>query len=328
MAAGGPLRSHPGSGLGAARGPRPRRRDAAVLARRGRADPRGSARGRGAVRADRDRRDSGSPASSAIGPCPSASCSTGSTTAWTAGRSELQAPHGRRTGRGWGRTRRRGEMTVAAIADRQIVGAHRRARPATRGAARPSRRGLSGPCSSSTRSPSASLAGLAIGGRLGGLATLRFRWAWLAVARARAPGRALLRAARVAGRRRRSGAVRGFEPARCWPRSCATWRCPACRSIAVGAGCNLVAIVANGGSMPADPAALAVGRHRHRGADEQRRDRRTGPAPADGHLRDARLAAVRERVQHRRRADRGRRRGDDRARDADAAAGPRSDATR
>ena len=85
---------------------------------------------------------------------------------------------------------------------------------------------------------------------------------------------------------------------------------------AVGAGCNLLAIVANGGYMPADPAAVAVGRARWARLHEQHRPHGPGAAVPDRHLRDADVDARGQHLQHRRRPPRHRGRGDDRARDA------------
>jgi hypothetical protein len=101
------------------------------------------------------------------------------------------------------------------------------------------------------------LVGLLLGGRVSALARLRIRWAWLAVAgfvaqlliysepigsRLADAGPALYVASNVAvlAAVLRNLALTGMAV------------------IAAGAGCNLAAIVANGGSMPADPAALAT----------------------------------------------------------------------
>ena len=63
---------------------------------------------------------------------------------------------------------------------------------------------------------------------------------------------------------------------------------PGMAIVAVGAVCNLAAIVANGGYMPADPEALAIGRRGHQRADQQHRGRRPGAPVPDRHLRDPR----------------------------------------
>ena len=57
---------------------------------------------------------------------------------------------------------------------------------------------------------------------------------------------------------------------------------PGMAVVAVGAACNLAAIVANGGYMPADPAALASVGGPDGGHDQQHRPGRARPAPADG----------------------------------------------
>ena len=99
--------------------------------------------------------------------------------------------------------------------------------------------------------------GLLLGGRLGALADLRLRWVWLAVI-----GFAIQLAI-------------FSEPIGSWVGSAgpaiyvvsnlavlaAVLRnvaIPGIAIIAIGAACNLIAIVANGGHMPADPAALAT----------------------------------------------------------------------
>ncbi len=101
------------------------------------------------------------------------------------------------------------------------------------------------------------LAGLLVGGRVGGLAELRFRWAWLAVAgflvqvlifsdpvgsAVGSAGPAIYVASNLAvlGAVLRNLAIPGIA------------------IVATGAGCNFAAILANGGHMPADPAALSA----------------------------------------------------------------------
>lgn len=105
--------------------------------------------------------------------------------------------------------------------------------------------------------PAGILLGLAVGGRLSNLSSFRFRWGWLAVA----------------------GLIvqvvlfspTGAEIAGAWT----PWiylgstlavfaavlrnlRVPGMPIVALGAASNLAAIGANGGAMPADPAALAI----------------------------------------------------------------------
>jgi hypothetical protein len=101
------------------------------------------------------------------------------------------------------------------------------------------------------------LIGFLLGGRLGGLAELRIRWAWLAVA-------GFL--VQVAIFTEPLGAVVGSAAPAIYVISnlmvlAAVLRNLTIRGIpivAIGAACNLAAIVANGGGMPADPAALAT----------------------------------------------------------------------
>ena len=89
--------------------------------------------------------------------------------------------------------------------------------------------------------------------------TLRFRWAPLAAPRPGGPGRALLGSARPhrwATPGRRSTSPRRSPSS---SRSCATSTSRASASSLLGAGSNLVAILANGGYMPADPGSRLVG---------------------------------------------------------------------
>ena len=100
------------------------------------------------------------------------------------------------------------------------------------------------------------LLGFVRGGRLGNLGELRFEWGWLVLAGL---------AAQVAIFSPQIGAVvGGAAPALYVASSLAVlaavlrnWRIPGLKLVAAGAASNLVAIVANGGYMPADPAALA-----------------------------------------------------------------------
>ena len=94
------------------------------------------------------------------------------------------------------------------------------------------------------------------------------------------------------------------------------WRVPGIPLVAVGAASNLAAILANGGSMPAGRAAIELiggpGRAVPGRLLEQLDGRRSGAVVPHRHLRAAALAAVRERVQRRRPADRDRHRARDR----------------
>jgi hypothetical protein len=101
------------------------------------------------------------------------------------------------------------------------------------------------------------LAGFATGGRIGALTDLRLRWAWLAVAGF------LVQVALFSDP---LGSLAGDAGPAIYVASnlavlAAVLRnvaLPGIALIAAGAGANLVAILANGGAMPADPAALAA----------------------------------------------------------------------
>jgi hypothetical protein len=101
------------------------------------------------------------------------------------------------------------------------------------------------------------IAGLLLGGRIGALASLRIRWAWLAVAGfvvqlaiytmqvANLLGDAVPVVYVLSNVAVLAAVVRNLA-------------LPGMAIIAAGAVCNLAAIVANGGYMPADPDALAT----------------------------------------------------------------------
>lgn len=101
------------------------------------------------------------------------------------------------------------------------------------------------------------LLGLVRGGRLGSLADLRFEWGWLVMAGL---------VAQVALFSEPVGRVVGGATPILYVVSTAlvlaavlrNWRLPGLRLVALGAISNLVAIIANGGYMPADPGALAL----------------------------------------------------------------------
>jgi uncharacterized protein DUF5317 len=102
--------------------------------------------------------------------------------------------------------------------------------------------------------------GLALSGRLGGLGSLEFRWAPLAIAGFAA--QVILFSGPVSDRVGDAGPI-------LYVASTATVlavvlrnvRLPGLAIVALGAGANLAAIIANGGFMPASPAALvAAGR--------------------------------------------------------------------
>jgi hypothetical protein len=99
-------------------------------------------------------------------------------------------------------------------------------------------------------------AGLLLGGRLGNLAGLRIRWAPLALAGLAVQ---LVLFTDLGGR-----LAGDLAPLLYVASTCAVLavvlvnvRIPGLVLVAAGAACNLAAIVANGGWMPADPAALA-----------------------------------------------------------------------
>jgi hypothetical protein len=105
--------------------------------------------------------------------------------------------------------------------------------------------------------PAGILAGLAAHGRLGALADLHFRWPWVAVAGLVAQVALFTQAGfDLAG---------GFGPALYVLSTLAVFvavlrnvRVAGMSIVALGAASNLAAIIANGGAMPADPAALAL----------------------------------------------------------------------
>ena len=165
------------------------------------------------------------------------------------------------------------------------------------------------------------VAGFLLGGRLAGLATVRFRLGWLAIVAlaiqvvlfsSLADGlaadvrRAIYVASTALVGRRRPG-----QP----PPDGRAARSPS------GRRSNLAAIVANGGSMPADPAALAALGMTAEGNTNSVVVAAARPRPADRPVRDARVDAAGQRLQRRRRPDRGRRRRGDRGRDANRPAG-------
>lgn len=101
------------------------------------------------------------------------------------------------------------------------------------------------------------LAGRLLGGRLAGLATMRFRWAWLAIGGLAAQvilfGGAVDRLIGAAG-----PALYVASTVAVLLAVLANLRLPGLPLVALGAASNLAAILANGGSMPADPGAYAL----------------------------------------------------------------------
>ena len=100
-------------------------------------------------------------------------------------------------------------------------------------------------------------AGYLLGGRLDRLGDLHFHWAWLAIAGLLV--QVVLFSPLVAG------AIDAAGP-RIYVASTAAvlvavlrnWRIPGLAIVAIGAACNLLAIAANGGVMPASPEAVAA----------------------------------------------------------------------
>ncbi len=101
------------------------------------------------------------------------------------------------------------------------------------------------------------LAGRLLGGRLAGLAMMRFRWAWLAIGGLATQvilfGGAVDRLIGAAG-----PALYVASTVVVLIAVLANLRLPGLPLVALGAASNLAAILANGGSMPADPGAYAL----------------------------------------------------------------------
>ena len=101
------------------------------------------------------------------------------------------------------------------------------------------------------------VAGFLLGGRLAGLSDLRLRWAWLAVAGLVA--QLLLFADPIATSVGELGApIYVLSTAAVLVAVVRNWRIPGMWLVAVGAASNLLAIVANGGIMPASPEAVSA----------------------------------------------------------------------
>lgn len=99
------------------------------------------------------------------------------------------------------------------------------------------------------------LGGALLGGRLDRLADLRFDWAWLAIVGLLV--QVVLFSTPVAGLVGDAGpAVYVASTAAVLVAVLRNWRTPGMALVAVGAGSNLLAIVANGGVMPASPEAV------------------------------------------------------------------------
>lgn len=101
------------------------------------------------------------------------------------------------------------------------------------------------------------VAGYLLGGRLDRLGDLRFHWAWLAVAGLVV--QVVLFSPAVAERIGDLGpAVYVLSTAAVLVAVLRNWRIPGLAVVALGAACNLLAIAANGGVMPASPEAVAA----------------------------------------------------------------------
>ena len=101
------------------------------------------------------------------------------------------------------------------------------------------------------------LAGLLLGGRIGNLAQLRIRWAWLAVAGFVA--QLLVFSEPIGSKLGDAGpAIYVASNLAVLAAVLRNLALPGMAVIAAGAVCNLAAIVANGGFMPADAGALAA----------------------------------------------------------------------
>jgi hypothetical protein len=105
--------------------------------------------------------------------------------------------------------------------------------------------------------PAGIVAGFLLGGRLDRLSDLRLRWAWLAVAGLVA--QLLLFADPIATSVGEFGApIYVLSTAAVLVAVVRNWRIPGMWLVAVGAASNLLAIVANGGIMPASPEAVSA----------------------------------------------------------------------
>ena len=142
------------------------------------------------------------------------------------------------------------------------------------------------------------IAGYLLGGRLDGLAEIPFRWGWLAVAGLLV--QVLLFAEPVAATIGAAGTpIYLASTAAVLIAVLRNLRIPGIPLVALGAASNLLAILANGGVMPASPEAVAALEPEAAGILQQRGHGRPGPAAVDGHLHPAAVGPVRERLQHR-----------------------------
>jgi hypothetical protein len=101
------------------------------------------------------------------------------------------------------------------------------------------------------------IAGFLLGGRLERLGDLRFRWAWLAIAGLLA--QIVLFSPAVASVVGEAGpTLYVVSTLAVFVALLRNWRIPGLAIVAIGAACNLLAIAANGGIMPAAPDAVAA----------------------------------------------------------------------
>ena len=101
------------------------------------------------------------------------------------------------------------------------------------------------------------IAGLLLGGRIERLGDLQFHWAWLAIAGLVA--QIVLFSPAVAGVVGEAGpALYVASTLAVFVAVVRNWRIPGLAIVAIGAACNLLAIAANGGIMPAAPDAIAA----------------------------------------------------------------------
>ena len=101
------------------------------------------------------------------------------------------------------------------------------------------------------------VAGVVLGGRVDRLANLQFRWPWLALGGLLVQA-ALFTEAGFAAAGSLAPAIYVISTAAVLVAVVRNWAMPGMVVVALGALANLAAILANGGSMPADPAALAT----------------------------------------------------------------------
>ena len=121
------------------------------------------------------------------------------------------------------------------------------------------------------------IAGLLLGGRIERLGDLRFHWAWLAIAGLVA--QIVLFSPAVAGVVGEAGpALYVASTLAVFVAVVRNWRIPGLAIVAIGAACNLLAIAANGGIMPAARTRSRPSGWTPPGLLQQRRHGRSGPS--------------------------------------------------